>query len=165
MAALTGRAVCWEYSIPLETFPTVKNIYREITDEISFLTQKLQKTDPPARNIPDKLLKVQSKLKLLVFSEDEEQVTNFLSWTRFHPSECRLCSETDRIKETVLHAQREDILVIPIILVTENDIEKKVVRNQKQYNNYLDFFPLRINNIDARIDIYFLTYFHSKLHK
>ncbi|XP_062577344.1 uncharacterized protein LOC134239187 [Saccostrea cucullata] len=120
----TQHILCWECDVPLELIPKVSGHVNELIHEFSLFRRELKENSSPGK-IPEKFLKIQSKLKLFIFSQDSTDVLNFLEWNKFTTDACKKHYSQTSVREAGRCAVEDNFLVIPIHLVSQNDLENR----------------------------------------
>ncbi|XP_061168915.1 uncharacterized protein LOC133178182 [Saccostrea echinata] len=136
--------LCWEYDIPLDIISKVRG-HNELIDEISMFRHKLKENNSPGKiPVEEECLKIQSKLKLFVFSKDAEDVSKFLVWNKFTSEECALHFNQESVMEAGIRAKDDNFLVIPVHLISHMDLDNNVYIENVGHGTSILFKPITV---------------------
>lgn len=131
MAEPNMNQMCWECSIHLNVDSQVAEILNKFLNEISTFNRQVKEINfpRPVNKSCCQSWKIQSKMKLFVFSKCSDDNDSFLKWSSLESFEDkdsslqrRLLESWNEVDEALKHAQKENYFLLPIVLVSKDEL-------------------------------------------
>lgn len=127
MAEQIASRMCWECDIHLNVDSQVAEILNNFLNEISTFNRQVKEINFP-RPVNESCCqswKIQSKMKLFVFSKCRDDIDSFLKWSsleKFEEKDPFLLKSWNEVDKALEHAQKENYFVLPIVLVSKDEL-------------------------------------------